>query len=235
MKDIESADKQVQVNNGDLLVFVGLSPANSDALKYSHLFSSLVASSEYFPTTEGQDWFHTYLKTMQTCGWLPIKFKYEKESASSERFAVAQLLVKAVQVGLGFATAGATSAAAALTAIASSAVDTVADNADATALMDRVHSAKEGTSLNMAVCVQHPDGEVLLSVGCVQSEDAPPSTNNYLLFEYTSSQSEMYTGSAALAFHQSLYEQLKDSIIERVADKSKKDVLTMSIVPKKRS
>ncbi|MEG1039419.1 MAG: hypothetical protein RSE94_05805 [Pseudomonas sp.] len=227
-------DNKVRLSNGDLLVFLGVSKENSEALMNCHLFSSLVASAEYFPTTEGEHWFNTYLKTMQTCGWIPIRFSYAREAASSQRFAVKQILAKAVGVGLAFASGGAT-ATASLLAVASDAVDTVAENPEATALLDRTHSSKEGTSLNMAMCIQHPTGEVLLSVGCVQSEQAPPSTNDYLLFEWSSSHSDMYTGSAALVFHQSLYEILKDDIISRVGIKSKKEVLTLSIVPKQRS
>lgn len=234
MSEIQSAGNNVQLNNGDLLVFVGLSEENSEALKYSHLFSSLAASAQHFATTEGQQWFQAYLQTMQTCGWLPIKFSYMKEVASSQNLSVKNLLVKAVQAGLGYATGGA-SLVTSLVGVASDAVDTVAQSPEAVALLDRVTADKEGTALSMAVCTQHANGEVMLSVGCLQSTESPPSKTSLLVFEWSSSHSDSYTGSAALSFHRGLYDQVKSTLIERVGDKSKKDVLTLSIEPKKRS
>ncbi|MCY1451867.1 hypothetical protein D9M71_687560 [compost metagenome] len=87
----------------------------------------------------------------------------------------------------------------------------------------------------MAVCTQDANGEVMLSVGCMQSTESPPGKTNVLVFEWSSSHSDTYTGAAALSFHRGLYDQVKDTLIERVGDKSKKDVLTLSIEPKKRS
>ncbi|AIL63868.1 hypothetical protein [Pseudomonas alkylphenolica] len=234
MSEIQSAGNNVQLNNGDLLVFVGLSTENSDALKYSHLFSTLAASAQFYPTTEGQQWFQTYLQTMQTCGWLPIKYSYTKEVASSQNLSVKNLLVKAVQAGLGYATGGATTVAT-LVNVARDAVDTLAKSPEATTLFERTSAEKEGTALSMAVCTQHANGEVLLSVGCMQSTESPPGKTNVLVFEWSSSHSDTYTGAAALSFHRGLYDQVKDTLIERVGDKSKKDVLTLSIEPKKRS
>jgi hypothetical protein len=234
MSEIQSVGNNVQLNNGDLLVFVGLSTDNSDALKYSHLFSSLAASAQYFPTTEGQQWFQTYLQTMQSCGWLPIKFSYTKEVASSQSLSVKNLLVKAVQAGLGYATGGAT-AIAALVGVAGDAVDTLAKNPEATKLYERTNADKEGTALSMAVCTQHDNGEVVLSVGCLQSSESPPGNTNVLVFEWNSSHSDTYTGSAALSFHRGLYDQIKETVVERVGEKSKQDVLTLPIEPKKRS
>lgn len=234
MSNNQNTGNNVQLNNGDLLVFVGLSTENSEALKYSHLFSSLAASAQFFPTTEGQQWFQAYLQAMQTCGWLPIKFSYTKEIASSQNLSVKSLLIKAVHAGLGFATGGA-SAIAALGSIATEAFDTLAKNPEATALLDRTSAEKEGTALSMAVCTQHANGEVMLSVGCMQSTESPPSQTNVLVFEWSSSHSDTYTGAGALSFHRGLYDQVKNTLIERVGDKSKKDVLTLSIEPKKRS
>lgn len=233
MSEIQSAGNNVQVNNGDLLVFVGLSEENSDALKYSHLFSSLAASAEYFPTTEGQQWFQAYLKTMESCGWLPVKFSYVKEAASAQNFSVKKLLVKAVKAGLGYATGGA-SLVSSLVSVASDAVDTVAQSPDAVALLDRLNAEKEGTSLSIAVCTQQANGEVMLSVGCIQSSESPPDKSSFLVFEWSSSHSDSYTGAAALTFHRGLYDTVKSTLIQRVGDKSKNDVLTKPIEPKKR-
>lgn len=231
MGEIQSANNDFEISNGDLLVFIGMSKESRDALYYCHLFSSLAASAEYFPTTESEDWFKAYVLNMQSCGWLPIKFKQVNEHAMSQKLSVDKLLIKGVQMALSFGTGGA-SASTAVINIASDAIDTLAASPDATKVFERDNKGKDGLALNMAVCQEFPTGEVVLSVGCVQSDEAPPSTNNLLFFEWSSSHSKTYTGAAALAFHRSLYDQIKDTLIVRVGDKSKQDVLTKPIIPK---
>ncbi|WP_442110077.1 hypothetical protein [Pseudomonas sp. NUPR-001] len=233
MGEIQTLENKLEVSNGDLLVFIGMSKENTDALYYSHLFSSLAASAEYFPTTESEDWFKAYVLTMQTCGWLPIKFKQVNEHAISQSLSVDKLLVKGVQMALSFATGGA-SAGAAVMDVASDAIDTLAESPDAIKLLERDNKGKDGIALNMAVCKEFPTGEVVLSVGCVQSDEAPPSTNNLLFFEWSSSHSKTYTGAAALAFHRSLYDQIKDTLILRVGERSKHEVINKPITPKQR-
>lgn len=233
MSDIPEAPRnespQVDVVGGEIVSFVqGMSLANRDAAKFSHLFCTQAANAEYNPSTEGQAWFEFYLQTMAACGWATINFSYSKEVASGQKLKVDNLLLKAVQVGAAFVASGGTLVAA-LPAVAGGALSALAQSEQAVALFKREASKKQGTSLNVASCGEYPNGEVVMTVGVVQSDAVPAHNVNVLVFEWNNNSSSTFTGSAALSFNKRLYDQNRDVLEGRVGETARNTLLSLKL------
>ena len=226
MTDI-TKDSASIIENG-LIAFVGgMSASNRRDVKNAYLFSSLAATKQYNPYTQNELWFKRFLEVFEICGWAQIGRNAKRERVTGKGLKMDNLAVKALEVAVSGLAVGGTLAAA-LPAVATKAVTALAKRDDALTLFKRNTDDKEGDAMNVLACAESPDGEVVMAMGCVQT-DATMDKGNILFIEWDSEQAEAFQASVMLSFNQSLYQRIRATVEDKLGDRSESKVTDIDI------
>lgn len=203
-----------------------MSLENINAAKECHVFANQAASAEHHPARETEQWFEMYIQVMQQCGWLPINYELIQVSERNIKLDLSNLLGKGLKAAAGFLTGGVSAVAMDLGAAV---VNTLAASETAVELLNRGTSEEDRTGLSVAQCHQSDNGEVVMLLSAVQSDELPKKEANYLLVQWSSNGSSSYTGAAALTFHRSLYEANRDILVSRVHANARSTLLSLKL------
>ncbi|MHC6227623.1 hypothetical protein ACYU03_23140 [Pseudomonas sp. X10] len=226
-------DQQILSNNTaavveqSLMAFgAGMSAKSRTDVKNSYQFASLVASKKHDQEGESEAWFQEFLKVMQDCGWVMARRSYEREHASSQSLTLGAIAFKAIN-GVGTVFLGGP-VGTALNKLAGDALNKLGLVNEAQEVFKRNVKSKSNATVGLASCIETREGEVVLGMSAIHSGVGQKDLD-VVVFEWKSTATSYYTGTAALSFNKSLYERVRATIEDKLGERSISNVLDYDI------
>ncbi|GHS83785.1 hypothetical protein PAGU2196_46190 [Pseudomonas sp. PAGU 2196] len=201
-----------------------------EAVKNCHQFASQAATAQFHPSKQAVQWFECYIEMVQATGWIVNLYKTNTVTSSTMKLELSNLLGQGLKIALGAATGGVLGAAK---EVGEAAVQMLAESPDTVKLFDRTSEEDDCTALSLAFCDESEKGEVVMLLSAAQTDADPNKKTNPLLFTWASSGGTVYTSTAKLSLHRSLYEDNKDVLVSRLGGESRKVLLSAPLKRRK--
>ena len=225
-KSVLSKDSAFLVENSLMAFGAGMTLQNRTDVKNAFHFASLVASRLHHPERESEDWYGRFLKVMQDCGWVTTRRNYERETSAVTNVSVGAVALRLL--GAAGAAALGVAAGKAFGLLAQAALEKLGVSPDLKHVFLNNRKGKGNGMVGLGACMETAEGEVVLVMGCVAAK-SPGSENDLLGIEWTITSSEFYTGTAVLFFNQNLYGRVRDTVENKLQDRSASNVLEYQI------
>jgi hypothetical protein len=225
-KSVLSKDSAFLVENSLMAFGAGMALQNRTDVKNAFHFASLVAGRLHDPEQHSEHWYGQFLKVMQDCGWVTMRRNYAREASSATNVSVGAVALRLLGAA-GTAALG-VSAGKAFGLLAKAALEKLGASPDLKNVFLHKRKGKANGMVGLGACIETAEGEVLLVMGCVAAK-APESENDLLGIEWTITSSEFYTGTAVLSFNQNLYARVRDTVENKLQDRTASNVLEYQI------
>ncbi len=211
-----------------LLAFgVGMDLAVRTDIKHAFQFASLAASKAHPGDDQTEQWFDLFVRVMRDMGWVALKRSYERESSQAQSLKLGAVAFKTMKVvGQAVLSNPLTDA---LAQLATEALEGLGKITEAQDLLKRNLREKQVNTVGLAACMQNEAGEIILAMSAIDSKPFDDHQLHTMVFEWESQATAHYSAGVVFVFNRDMYGAVRDSIRERLEDRTVRNVLDYAI------
>jgi len=222
LREVQEEHKAA-INASNLIAFVeGVNTEQKADVLDSTQFASRAADAKFNRTSQIREWYDTYVEVLTKMGWVIEGFAFQQSRH-------AEGALKMSQEAIGIITAVATGNQLAILEAALDSLGKMADDSRQIKLFDFNVSVETGGNFQIGAAEAVDNGAIGMAMGAFyyRSND---NRRNVLFFGWGSQEIEMWTAAQRLVLDTTFYAQLKDTVRQRLGDKSKDFVATIPII-----
>ncbi|WP_407314833.1 hypothetical protein [Pseudomonas sp. nanlin1] len=205
------------VNNVVLSFVAGMSQQAREDVNDIFLYASLAATKKFPDKTQGEEWFHFFLKVMRSFGWLATGTAYNRYETTDTKATIADVALKILETSL-LAAALPAATSVMMLSVATSALKTLQSKDGAPKrLFQRSTEGNDAHQFAVGSCVQAGDSNVavVISFMAFERKKAP---GQVLCFEWDLSSVQLCSGMAKIEFSARNYGRVRERIQEALTD-----------------
>lgn len=207
-------DRIAIVEQSLLALSAGMTAQARRDAKTTFQFASRVASKAHDRDGEAEAWFNKFIEVMRTCGWVVGQRSFERDYDQSRSLTLGPVVFKVAKAA-GQALLGGPLAEA-MTELAGKAFEALGGITEAQEIYKQNIKAHPVSVTGLGTCVMTPEGELFMLVNAFSTSPAENDLQT-VVFDWKSSSTDRYSGSAVLSFNEVVYtDEVRASIEQRL-------------------
>lgn len=209
------------VDDGSLVSFVsGLSALHRSDVLDSTLLAQLAANKRFDRYENTDDWYKFYLEVLENVGWVVQSFEFTQYEAEGTSFTMDKVVLEILR-------SIATQDEEQIIQSTIDALEALDDGSGALVLFDDSSSSQTQGSFQISIATED-DGNVAMKLGAYYFS-AEKVTTRFLWFQYSKTEIEMFKGAQQVVLNESVYSQVRDTVIEKLGDSSHEFIAELEI------
>lgn len=214
--------ESAQVNAGSLTSFtMNLSGQSKNDVKNSTLFAQLASDKQFSRYTQPMDWYKNYTMVLGQIGWNQPAFAFDKYTSGGST-------VKLDEAVLGILAAIATGDELAMVSATMQGLKGLSDESKQMTIWNANSNSGNNGNFQIFPVDKLPNDDVVMVLDGMQFT-ARESHGRFLWFTWSSTSIEIQRAATKLVLNESVYEQVRKAIIDKLGDRATQFVADIPI------
>ena len=229
MTDATDAPDQASgaVAGAALLGFIeGMSRQGREDVMDSFAFASLAANKAE-PDGGGERWYKKFNEVLVNLGWVSFDLRYSQYRTTHQRFTMDKAALEIISSAIT-AAALPGPASVAMLKVAGDAIAALKAKDEPLRLFDRHTKMHKGGNFCVGSCMERDEGIIGVALAAVNFQ-ASSNVTNVLFWEFSNAEVEVYRGEDYMVLLGSSYEDARQAIKDRLAERREAAILQYEI------
>lgn len=207
------------VDNGSVASFVGnLSGQNKNDVLYSCLLAQLAARAEHDPDDDPEGWYKKFSEVMETVGWVIQSFDFKEYKSELAYFSLQDVTLEIAKQEMSREVAR----------MLQQTLDALHEDPKGFSLFSSNSTKQKAGHCMILPCTADASGQIIATfIGFHFKGNR--KVDDFLFTEWGSEDIHLWYGTQTCTLNEDLYSQLRGTIINKLGDNAKKNILKLKL------